>query len=95
MKKLVLSGLLVAAIAGLGAVKAEAYENFIPMGTGYSTQVDSVPRFGSEQAQINSTTDVLETEVWHRNRDAAEFDSKFRQFQSGSEFKQDSNFIDY
>ncbi len=95
MRKSVWSVLILAACAGFGAAEASAYENFIPMGTGYSTEVDSVPRFGSERAQVNSTTDVLETEVWHRNRDEAEFESKFRLFQSGNEFKQDSNFIDY
>lgn len=95
MRKSVLSVLIVAACAGFGAAEAAAYENFIPMGTGYSTDVDSVPRFGSERSQVNSTTDVLETEIWHRNRDAAEYDSKFRQFQSGNEFKQDNDFIDY
>ncbi|MFT3672107.1 hypothetical protein [Aestuariivirga sp.] len=95
MRKSVLSVLIVAACAGFGAAEAVAYENFIPMGTGYSTDVDSVPRFGSERSQVNSTTDVLETEIWHRNRDAAEYDSKFRQFQSGNEFKQDTDFIDY
>ena len=66
MKKLVLSGLIVAACAGLGAVNAGAYENFIPMGTGYSTEVDSVPRFGTDRAQVNGTSDVLESEVWHQ-----------------------------
>jgi hypothetical protein len=95
MRTFVVSGLLlVAAIAAMPGA-AMAYENFIPMGTGYSTEVDSLAGFDTDRGQISVTTDVLETEVWRKNRDDAELDSRLRVFQSGNEVDSDSTFIDY
>lgn len=95
MRKSVLLCLALAALPfGLSGA-AHAYENFIPMGTGYSSEVDSLPRFESDRGQVSVTTDVLETEVWRRNREDAELDSRFRQFQSGNELDSNSDFIDY
>lgn len=95
MRKFVLSGIVAAICCAAGATGAFAYENFIPMGTGYSTEVDSVPSFGSERGQINQAADVIETEIYRSNREAAEFDSRLRQFQSSSQFEGSDNFIDY
>ena len=85
MRTFVKSGLVLAVLAGFAAVPAAAYENFIPMGTGYSSDVDSVPAFGSERGQVSVTTDVLETEVYRKNHENAELDSQRRVFQSGNE----------
>ncbi len=95
MRTFVKSGLVLAVLAGFAAVPAAAYENFIPMGTGYSSEVDSVPAFGSERGQVSVTTDVLETEVYRKNHENAELDSQRRVFQSGNEIQEDPNFIDY
>ena len=95
MRKFVSFGLLLTALAGVSAGVAAAYENFIPMGTGYSTEIDNLPNFESDRGQVSVTTDVLETEVYRKNREAAEMDSQFRMFQSGNEIEGGSTFIDY
>lgn len=77
------------------ASPALAYENFIPMGTGYSTEVDSLPDFASEAGQINQQADVYETEIYRKARNAAEFDSRMRQFFSDSESNGSDYYIDY
>ncbi len=95
MRKSVVFVVTVSAFAGLAAGCANAYENFIPMGTGYSTEIDSLPSFDTDAGQVSVTTDVLETEVYRKNREAAEADSQFRMFQSGNEIEGGSTFIDY
>lgn len=95
MRKFVSFGCLLTALAGIPAGSAFAYENFIPLGTGYSTEIDSLPNFESDRGQVSVTTDVLETEVYRKNREAAEMDSQFRMFQSGNEIEGGSTFIDY
>jgi hypothetical protein len=72
-----------------------AYENFIPMGTGYSTEVGSLPAFDSEEGQIAAQTDVYESEIYRKARSDAEFDSRLRQFWSDTESSGADVFIDY
>lgn len=74
---------------------ASAYENFIPSGTGYSTEVDSLPTFDSEAGQINVQADIYETENYRRRLEDAERDSKFRQFFSDANSTGSDSFIDY
>jgi len=95
MRMFVLSGIVAAAFCVAGAETASAYENFIPMGTGYSTEIDSVPSFGSDRGQVNQSADILESHIYRINREEAEFDSKLRQFQSGNSMEGTDNFIDY
>lgn len=91
MRKFVLTG---AALVALSA-PALAFENFIPMGTGYSTDTDSIAEFGSERAQIGARADLYETEIYRFQRDMAEADSYFRRFQSDAEVTGGDNSIDY
>jgi hypothetical protein len=74
---------------------AMAYENYIPLGTGYSTTVDSLPSFDSDQGQIIERTDVYETEQYLLNRKRAEQDSRLQNFFSRSESSGVDNSIDY
>jgi hypothetical protein len=91
MRVFVVTALLIAGFAG----PAVAYENFIPLGTGYSTEVDSLPSFGSERAEISARADVYETELYFIDRKAKEDDSLFRRFQSDSEVSGGDTSIDY
>ncbi len=95
MRRLIGSGLLTAVLFAVSAGSAAAYENFVPMGTGYSTEVDSLPSFQSERGQVSVKTDVYESEIYRKGREAAEFDSQFRRFQSDAEFEGGDTFIDY
>jgi hypothetical protein len=72
-----------------------AYENYIPLGTGYSTTVDSLPSFDSEAGQIIERTDVYETEQYLLNRKRAEQDSRLQNFFSRSDSSGVDNSIDY
>jgi hypothetical protein len=82
------------ALAGFVA-PALAYENFIPLGTGYSSEVDSLPDFESEQSRINAQADLYETELYWQGRRDIEADSAFRRFQSDSELVGGDVSIDY
>lgn len=88
-------GVALLATTYAGASTCFAYENFIPLGTGYSTEVDSVPEFGTERAQINQEADIIETEIWRSKREAAEFDSRIDRFFSDAEVSGGDTTIDY
>jgi hypothetical protein len=62
------------------ATAAQAFENFIPAGTGYSTEIESLPDFNSDQSQINQQTDIYETEIYRKKRKYAEDDARLRRF---------------
>jgi hypothetical protein len=85
----------VVAVVCLAAPGALAYENYIPLGTGYSSNVDSLPAFDSEQGVIASETDVYETELYKRQRKQIEDESRFKQFFSDSESTGADSHIDY
>jgi hypothetical protein len=88
----VLVGLaFVAAASG----SAMAYENFIPMGAGYSSSVSEVPEFGSAKGKVNSRADVYETEIYRKGRKKVEAESRLRQFFSDRNANSTDGFIDY
>lgn len=87
--------LLLAGIAAMLAGPAIAYENFIPMGTGYSTEVDSLPSFDSEHGQVIQQTDIYESEIYRKQRSQLEFTHHLRQFQSDATFTGIDTYIDY
>lgn len=86
----IVCGLLV-----VGSVPALAFENFIPAGTGYSTEVSALPEINSTRSQVNAKADVYETEIYKHQRDNAEFDSRMRQFFSDGESTGSDTYIDY
>jgi hypothetical protein len=77
------------------SVPATAYETFIPTGTGYSTEVDSLPALDGELGQAISQADVYETELNRKAKEDAEFDSKMRRFFIDSSTPGGDTFIDY
>lgn len=78
------------------AVPAMAYENFIPLGHGYSPEEAQLPSLNSERDQISSQTDVIESEIYNRQRRAKLFYSDLNRFSNDQEYKnRGSEFIDY
>jgi hypothetical protein len=64
------------------AASAQAVEKFIPSGHSDLQQYADQPRFGSPEADFNLQSDIYETENYRRQREAREFDSRFRRFLS-------------
>ncbi len=78
-----------------GAPSAMAYENYIPLGTGYSANVDSVPQFESEEGLVIQQTDIYETELYMKARKRVEDESRLREFFSDAESTGADSHIDY
>jgi hypothetical protein len=74
---------------------AQAFENFIPAGTGYSTEIGSLPEFNSDQSQINQQTDIYETEIYRKKRKYAEDDTSMRRFFSQNDSTSVGGKVDY
>jgi hypothetical protein len=74
---------------------AIAYENYIPLGTGYSANVDTLPAFESDAGQVSQQTDVYETELYFENRKKALDDSRMREFFSDRNSTGFDSHIDY
>ena len=80
----------------LPVAPAMAYENFIPLGHGYSPEEAELPSLNSERDQVSSQTDVYESEIYNRQRRAKLFYSDLNRFSNDQEFKnRGSEFIDY
>jgi|JI10StandDraft_1071094.scaffolds.fasta_scaffold145242_2 hypothetical protein len=95
MKKYVIAGALLMSAVAMGGAAASAYENFIPLGTGYSSDVDSLADVGTDRNDLTVRSDVYETELYRAGRNAAEADSFFRRFQSDTELEGGDTSIDY
>jgi hypothetical protein len=60
-------GILVASITlAVLAIPAQAFETFIPLGTGYSTSVSKDPAIESERQRIIEQADIYETEIYNK-----------------------------
>ena len=79
----------------LSAGFGHAFENFIPAGTGYSTENQSLPDFNSDQSSINQQTDIYETEIYRKQRKYAEDDARLRQFFSQNYVSSTNGGVDY
>jgi hypothetical protein len=85
----------VAVALGIFMTPALAYENFIPLGTGYSTAIDSIPEFSSRRDALNVQADIFETENYRRMREQRAYDSMFSRFFSDADFKGGNTALDY
>jgi hypothetical protein len=74
---------------------AIAYENYIPLGTGYSPNVEELPDINSELSQAIGKADAYETELYLQLRKRAEEESRFRQFFSDRNSNGSDVEIDY
>jgi hypothetical protein len=87
--------LVLFSFVALLATPVQAYENFIPLGSGYSPDVSDVAEFNSDRAKKIARTDSYETDIYLKMRKKIEDESRMRQFfsdRNGSGL--DSN-IDY
>jgi hypothetical protein len=86
---------LIIALMLSASAPAVAYENYIPLGAGYSTRVNRLPAFDSDEGKISQETDVYESELYRIKRKSVEDDSRFRQFFSSPESTGVDTHIDY
>ena len=78
--------LLVGAVVCGGFAPALAYESFIPLGTGYSTNVSKLPSLNSDAQSLSAQTDVYETEIYRRALEQRNHNSAIKRFFSNSDF---------
>jgi calcineurin-like phosphoesterase len=90
--KMFLSGLVLFVSA---SVPASADINFIPLGTGYSTDVDSVAPINSKSDQLRAATDIIESDLHRRAADEKRRDSYLLRFFSETERRGSDTLIDY
>jgi hypothetical protein len=87
---------LVAVALFIGMVSpVSAYENFIPLGTGYSSEVDSVPELNTKRDKVSIEADIIESEIYRKERDSKARESFFRRFVSDHELTGSDYSIDY
>jgi hypothetical protein len=83
---------LVGAVVCSGFVPAHAYESFIPLGTGYSTQVSEIPALNSDAQSLATQTDIYETEIYRRALEQRMHNSAIKKFFSNSDFSTPDQF---
>jgi hypothetical protein len=76
----------VCAVVCSGFNSAHGYESFIPLGTGYSTNVSELPAFNSRAQSLAAQTDIYETELYRRALEERKHKSAIKQFFSNSDF---------
>lgn len=74
---------------------AQAFENFIPTGAGYSTNVSSLPALNSAAEAVDTQSDIYETELYNRQLEARRRESYLQRFMSNSETAGSDFSIDY
>ena len=79
----------------LFVLPARAYENFIPLGTGYSTSVSSIPAIKSERQRIIEQTDIYETEIYNKQLQERIFTSRSGAFFDNPQGFNSDRSIDY
>jgi hypothetical protein len=87
--------LLAVLLGALSAPQAMAYENYLPLGAGYSPSVDTLPEFSSEAGRVSQQSDIYESELYRIGRTQIEEDSRFRQFFSDKDSNGIESHIDY
>ena len=73
MRYSILAATTLLAIAPLTAL---ADENFIPMGQDYGMGSNPIPPLDSEQSKFNAQVDIYQSEVYNRNLNQKQFDSR-------------------
>jgi hypothetical protein len=84
--------LLVGAIVCSSFAPALAYESFIPLGTGYSTNVSELPSLNSDAESLAAQTDVYETEIYRRALEQRNQNGALRRFFTNSDFSTPDQF---
>ena len=88
---------ILVAVLGLGALAlpAQAFETFIPLGTGYSSSVSKDPAIESERQRIIEQTDIYETEIYNKNLAQRRLESRSSAFFNDSAAFASDRSIDY
>jgi hypothetical protein len=89
------SGFVVIVALATGSVVAQAYEKFIPLGAGYSTDVSALPAVNSDAQALTVQSDVYETEIYNKELEAKRRDSYLQRFMFNSENAGSDFSIDY
>jgi hypothetical protein len=87
--------LAVTAFSLAGVNDAIAVQKFIPSGHSNLEQYVEPQRFGSPKADFDLQSDIYETDNYVRQREAKEFDSRFRRFFSSPNYDVSSPVVDY
>lgn len=72
-----------------------AAENFIPQGHSYAPDSGGLPPLNSPEDNVDNRTDVLQTEIYVRERQRKQFDSDLNRFIYSQELVPSDNTIDY
>jgi hypothetical protein len=73
MRKIILAATAALALSSIAAVAAE---NFIPLGQDYGIGNDSLPPLDSDKERFNAQTDIYQSEVYNRELQQKQFDSR-------------------
>ncbi len=82
-------------VLGMMVMPAQAYENFIPLGTGYSTSVSTIPGIESERQRIIEQTDIYETEIYNKQLQQRQLETSSSAFFNDSAAFNSDRSIDY
>jgi hypothetical protein len=88
------SVLFAGAVLCATCLPAVAYENFIPLGTGYSTDVSGIPALNSDAQTFTTKTDIYETELYRKDLEDHKDFSHLRRFLQNSD-SSGSDSVDY
>jgi hypothetical protein len=95
MEKMKMHSLIILGFLTAAATPALAYENFIPLGAGYSPNVSAVPEFDSADGKKIARSDSYETDIYVKMRKKIEDESRLRQFFSDRNSTGLDGHIDY
>ena len=70
------TALIALAAMAAAAVQVSAAENFIVRGHPYAPGDDQLPPLGSEKDQLNLQTDLIEAQIYVKERQRKEYDSQ-------------------
>ena len=85
---------ILAVCLGLTA-PAFAYENFIPLGAGYASGKNVLPRLDSEEQAFTAQTDIFESELYRKQLEQRRSQSYLNRFNSDINSSASDNNIDY
>lgn len=68
--------LAAAALLALAPLPSLADQNFIPMGQDYGMGQNPIPPLDSEQSKFNAQVDIYQSEVYNRDLNQKQFDSR-------------------
>lgn len=80
---------------GLWPASAWAYEKFIPLGHSYTPDRPGLPPLNSELDRLNANVDIIESDVYTREKISKQFQNNLNQFMDNRQIRPNSSFIDY